>query len=124
MERFCRSFGVSEQYMDKDLSRFIASGRLACTIDKVNGVITTNKLASQNKTAMYEQVLKQGDVLLSGKHSVLCYRVHMLTIIQTFRSCTEWLDRRCSSSIYMHVFVDTYSHSVRCCSYRRFDWRK
>ncbi|KIR97407.1 26S proteasome regulatory subunit N7 [Cryptococcus deuterogattii 2001/935-1] len=65
MERFCRSFGVSEQYMDKDLSRFIASGRLACTIDKVNGVITTNKLASQNKTAMYEQVLKQGDVLLS-----------------------------------------------------------
>lgn len=65
MERFCRSFGVSEQYMDKDLSRFIASGRLACTIDKVNGVITTNKLASQNKTVMYEQVLKQGDVLLS-----------------------------------------------------------
>lgn len=90
MERFCRSFGVSEQYMDKDLSRFIASGRLACTIDKVNGVITTNKLASQNKTAMYEQVLKQGDVLLSGKYSVLCYRMRMLTIIQTFRSCTEW----------------------------------
>lgn len=90
MERFCRSFGVSEQYMDKDLSRFIASGRLACTIDKVNGVITTNKLASQNKTVMYEQVLKQGDVLLSGKYLIPCYRVRMLTITQIFRNCTEW----------------------------------
>nr|ODN87638.1 26S proteasome regulatory subunit N7 [Cryptococcus depauperatus CBS 7841] len=71
MERFCRSFGVSEEYMDQDLSRFIASGRLSCTIDRVSGVITTNKLISQNKTAAYEQVLKQGDVLLSGMLSNL-----------------------------------------------------
>ncbi|WVQ93676.1 hypothetical protein IAU59_000752 [Kwoniella sp. CBS 9459] len=65
LERMCRSFGVSETFMDKDLSRFIASGRLSCTIDKVSGVITTNKLAGQNKTIVYEQVLKQGDILLS-----------------------------------------------------------
>ena len=67
LERMCRSFGVSESYMDRDLSRFIASGRLACTIDKVSGVVMTNKLASQNKTVVYEQVVKQGDSLLSGK---------------------------------------------------------
>jgi hypothetical protein len=67
MERMCRSFGVSEAFIDADLSRFIASGRINCTIDKVDGVITTNKLASQNKTAMYEQIIKQGDILLSGK---------------------------------------------------------
>jgi len=74
VERMCRSFGVSETFMDRDLSHFIASGRLACTIDKVSGVITTNKLAGQNKTLAYEQVVKQGDVLLSGEfilHSVL-----------------------------------------------------
>jgi 26S proteasome regulatory subunit N7 len=65
-ERLCRSFGVSEAFMDKDLSRFIASGRLSCVIDKVDGVIMTNKLAGQNKTAIYEQVVKQGDILLSG----------------------------------------------------------
>ncbi|WVR03629.1 hypothetical protein IAU60_000622 [Kwoniella sp. DSM 27419] len=65
LERMCRSFGVSENFMDKDLSRFIANGRLSCTIDKVSGVITTNKLAGQNKTAVYDQVLKQGDILLS-----------------------------------------------------------
>jgi 26S proteasome regulatory subunit N7 len=67
LERMCRSFGVSEAFMDRDLSRFIASGRLACTIDKVSGVITTNKLSAQNKTAVYEQVLKQGDLLLNGE---------------------------------------------------------
>lgn len=50
-----------------DLSRFIASGRIACTIDKVSGVITTDKLSSQNKTTMYEQFIKQGDLLLSGE---------------------------------------------------------
>jgi 26S proteasome regulatory subunit N7 len=65
MERMCRSFGVSESFMDKDLSRFIASGRLNCTIDKVSGVITTNKMQGQNKTYLYEQVVKQGDLLLS-----------------------------------------------------------
>ncbi|WVQ80866.1 hypothetical protein IAT38_002973 [Cryptococcus sp. DSM 104549] len=65
MERMCRSFGVSEAFMDKDLSRFIANGRLACTIDKVSGVITTNRLSSQNKGVVYDQVLKQGDILLS-----------------------------------------------------------
>ena len=75
MERMCRSFGVSEAFMDQDLSRFIASGRLSCTIDKVSGVITTNKLASQNKTVVYEQVVKQGDILLSGELSE-DYRFH------------------------------------------------
>ena len=67
LERMCRSFDVSEAFMDKDLSKFIASGRLACTIDKVSGVVSTNKLASQNKSVVYEQVIKQGDILLSGK---------------------------------------------------------
>lgn len=62
-----RSFGVSEQFIDADLSKFIAVGRINATIDKVDGVITTNKLASQNKTAMYEQIIKQGDILLSGE---------------------------------------------------------
>ena len=70
LERMSRSFGVSEAFMDADLSKFIASGRLNCTIDKVDGVITTNKLASQNKTAMYEQIIKQGDTLLSGKSRI------------------------------------------------------
>ena len=72
MERMCRSFGVSETFMDRDLSRFIATGRLSCTIDKVSGVITTNRFSTQNKSIVYEQVLKQSDVLLSGESNLSC----------------------------------------------------
>lgn len=65
LDRMSKAFGVGPAFLDSDLSRFIASGRLACTIDKVAGVITTNKVSSENKTAAYEQVVKQGDVLLN-----------------------------------------------------------
>jgi 26S proteasome regulatory subunit N7 len=67
LERMCRSFDVSEAFMDRDLSKFIASGRLSCTIDKVAGVVATNKLATKDKGVVYEQVIKQGDILLSGE---------------------------------------------------------
>lgn len=82
LERMSRSFGVSEAFVDRcvhvnqtlltfsDLSRFIANGRISCTIDKVSGVITTDKLSTQNKTVIYEQFLKQGDLLLSGKFTL------------------------------------------------------
>lgn len=36
-------------------------------IDKVSGVITTTKTSAENKTMAYEQVVKQGDVLLNGE---------------------------------------------------------
>ena len=49
-----------------DLCKFIASGRLACTIDKVSGVITTSRVSAENKTLAYETVVKQGDLLLNG----------------------------------------------------------
>ena len=44
-----------------ELSRFIASGRLHCTIDKVNGVVETNRPSLKN--AQYETVIRQGDIL-------------------------------------------------------------
>lgn len=46
-----------------DLSRFIAAGRLNCSIDQVNGVVETNRPDAKN--ARYEAVVKQGDVLVS-----------------------------------------------------------
>ena len=81
--------------MDRDLSRFIANGRLACTIDKVSGVITTNKLASQNKTVVYEQVVKQGDILLSGELSLRRTGPEAeQSVLQTSKNCIEWSDER------------------------------
>ncbi|KAI9475659.1 MAG: 26S proteasome subunit RPN7-domain-containing protein [Benjaminiella poitrasii] len=58
-----QAFGVSEEYIDQDLYRFIAAGRLNCVIDKVNGIIETNRPDAKN--AQYQAVIKQGDVLLN-----------------------------------------------------------
>ncbi|CAO3646709.1 unnamed protein product [Mucor hiemalis] len=58
-----QAFGVSEEYIDKDLYKFIAAGRLNCVIDKVNGIIETNRPDAKN--AQYQSVIKQGDLLLN-----------------------------------------------------------
>lgn len=85
LDSLARSFGVSIDFVDtyvcrsiavrvdpesnivsshSELSRFIASGRLHCTIDKVNGIVETNRPALKN--AQYDTVIRQGDVLLNS----------------------------------------------------------
>lgn len=58
-----KAFGVSEDFLDRDLARMIASNRLPAKIDKVAGNIETNRPDSKN--ALYQQSIKQGDVLLN-----------------------------------------------------------
>jgi len=57
------AFGVTEEYMDRELSKFIADGRLHCKIDKVRGIVVTNRPDSKN--AQYQATIKQGDILLN-----------------------------------------------------------
>lgn len=93
MKNLCTAFGVGEDFMDayvffncsqvvpivaraliiicsnqygcySDLARFIAAGRLNCSIDRVNGIVETNRPDAKN--ARYEAVLKQGDILLTS----------------------------------------------------------
>lgn len=64
LESLSGAFGVSVDFVDNELSRFIVSGRLHCTIDKVNGIVETNRPALKN--AQYETVVKQGDLLLNS----------------------------------------------------------
>ncbi|KAI5997673.1 hypothetical protein F5J12DRAFT_725199, partial [Pisolithus orientalis] len=47
-----------------ELLRFIANGRLHCTIDNVHGIVETTRPSI--KMAQYEKVVKQGDVLLNS----------------------------------------------------------
>jgi len=58
-----KQFGVSEEYLDRELSRFIASERLHCKIDKVAGIVETTRPDSKN--AEYQSTIKQGDILLN-----------------------------------------------------------
>ncbi|CAG0920400.1 unnamed protein product [Notodromas monacha] len=57
------SFGVTVDFIDRELSRFIAAGRLHCKIDRVGGIVETNRPDSKNW--QYQSTIKQGDLLLN-----------------------------------------------------------
>jgi len=63
LDSLSRAFGVSVDFVDGELSRFIANGRLHCTIDKVHGIVETTRPSLKN--AQYETVIRQGDILLN-----------------------------------------------------------
>ncbi|XP_068451320.1 26S proteasome non-ATPase regulatory subunit 6 [Clinocottus analis] len=58
-----QAFGVSTEFIDQELSRFIAAGRLHCKIDKVNEIVETNRPDSKNW--QYQETIKKGDLLLN-----------------------------------------------------------
>lgn len=63
LESMASSFGVGTEYLDLQLSRFIAAGRLTAKIDKFGGVVETNR--PDLKNAQYRDMIQQGDVLLN-----------------------------------------------------------
>ncbi|MCJ1470620.1 hypothetical protein MMC07_009266 [Pseudocyphellaria aurata] len=58
-----KDFGISVDFLDHDLAKFIAADRIPCTIDRVNGIIETNRPDDKNK--QYTDVVKQGDGLIT-----------------------------------------------------------
>ncbi len=63
MDAMAKAFGVSISFLDSELSRFIAAGKLNCKIDKVAGILETNRPDAKN--ALYQSTIKQGDFLLN-----------------------------------------------------------
>lgn len=63
LEGMARQFGVSIEFLDKELSRFIAAQRLNAKIDKLRGIIETTR--PDRKNLQYQDVIKQGDVVLN-----------------------------------------------------------
>lgn len=59
-----RAFGVSVAFLDAEVARFVAAGRLNAKIDKVAGVIETNRPDAKN--AQYQDAIKKGDLLLNS----------------------------------------------------------
>eukprot|EP00967_Tisochrysis_lutea_P091485 scaffold131370_cov33-Tisochrysis_lutea.AAC.1 len=57
------SFGVSADFLDKELAGFIATERLSCKIDKVNLVVSSTR--ADHQSAQYQATIKQGDLLLN-----------------------------------------------------------
>ncbi|PPD69227.1 hypothetical protein GOBAR_DD33892 [Gossypium barbadense] len=63
IEAMAKAFGVTVEFIDPELSRFIAVGKLHCKIDKVAGVLETNRPDAKN--ALYQATIKHGDFLLN-----------------------------------------------------------
>jgi 26S proteasome regulatory subunit N7 len=48
----------------RDLARFISTGRLNCSIDKVGGIVETRRPSVKNQR--YAEVIKTGDQVLTS----------------------------------------------------------
>jgi 26S proteasome regulatory subunit N7 len=64
LDSMAAAFGVTTDYMDRELSRFISAGRLPAVIDKVDGIIENRR--PDQKNAQYNRIIKEGDVLLNS----------------------------------------------------------
>lgn len=62
------TFGVSPEFMDAELFRFISAGRIHAKIDKVGAVVDTNRPDQRNQT--YGELIKDGDGLLNRLHKL------------------------------------------------------
>ncbi|KAK6454366.1 26S proteasome subunit RPN7-domain-containing protein [Scheffersomyces xylosifermentans] len=63
LKSMAQNFNITEDFLDQDLCNFIPNKKLNCTIDKVNGIIETNR--PDNKNNQYHLLIKQGDNLLT-----------------------------------------------------------
>jgi len=63
IENMANAFGVSGDFIDKELSTFIYNGKLNCKIDKVSGVIESNR--PNRKAELFQSTIQQGDALLN-----------------------------------------------------------
>jgi 26S proteasome regulatory subunit N7 len=63
LSSMAQQFGIETSLLDRELSRFIASGRLNAKIDKVGDIIETCRPDKKNR--QYQDVIKKGDALLN-----------------------------------------------------------
>eukprot|EP01083_Nonionella_stella_P053887 142394_1 len=75
-----KSFGVSVEFLDGQLSRFIVAGRLTAKIDKFGGVVETHRLDLKN--VQYRSIIQQ---------RVFCYSI-------ASRSWPGWRMFKCNGS--------------------------
>lgn len=59
-----QAFGVTEEFIETELSAFISAGKLHCKIDRINRFVESNKLEDP-RNALYGRIIKQGDLLLN-----------------------------------------------------------
>jgi 26S proteasome regulatory subunit N7 len=68
LQHMAQSFGVSKGFIDKELSAFVASGRVRCTIDHSAGLVETRLQDAKNE--QYMKLLEKSDALMDQMHKL------------------------------------------------------
>lgn len=63
LSAMAQAFGVTEDFIDRHVSQYIASNRLSAKIDKYEGIIRSSRPDLQN--AQYREMIQKGDLLLN-----------------------------------------------------------
>lgn len=68
MDNMAAVFGVSTNFIDRELSNFISQGRINAKIDKVSGIIETNH--NEQNVDLYQAAIRDSDILISKIHKL------------------------------------------------------
>lgn len=68
IENMSNVFGVSSQFIDNELSNFIAQGRLSAKIDKVSGIIECSQ--DEPTVDLYQNIIRESDLLMNKVHKL------------------------------------------------------
>ena len=68
MENMATVFGVSINFIDRELSNFISQGRIDSKIDKVSGIIECNH--NEQNIDLYQATIRDSDILISKIHKL------------------------------------------------------
>ena len=68
MDNMASVFGVSTNFIDRELSNFISQGRINAKIDKVSGIIECNH--NEQNIDLYQATIRDSDILISKIHKL------------------------------------------------------
>ena len=68
MDNMAKVFGVSTNFIDRELSNFISQGRINAKIDKVSGIIECNH--KEQNVDLYQATIRDSDILISKIHKL------------------------------------------------------
>jgi len=63
LENMSKEFGLSKNFLEKDLCNYISEGTLHCEIDTVDAIVIVKKYHADDHN--YRQILKKGDYLIN-----------------------------------------------------------
>ena len=68
LENMANNFGVSADFIDRELAELIASRKLNCKIDKIQGIVESQK--ADSRISQYDAIVKKGDLLIEKMHKL------------------------------------------------------